>query len=110
MKRSLTKSLKRRIAQSYSAIHENILKEHSRQLTDFSEAAVSITADKLKTYFKRAAFLLVGLFVLVCLCTILTSCNVTRTITNQSQYYQRGDTSVVIQTKTIETYDATKKL
>ena len=38
------------------------------------------------------------------------SCNVTRTITNQSEYYQRGDTSVVIQTKTIETYDASKKL
>ena len=40
----------------------------------------------------------------------LTSCNVTRTITTQSEYYQRGDTSVVIQTKTIETYDASKKL
>lgn len=39
----------------------------------------------------------------------LTSCNVTRTITNESQYFQRGDTSVVIQTKTIETYDATRK-
>jgi cell division protein FtsX len=39
----------------------------------------------------------------------LTSCNVTRTITNESQYFQRGDTSVVIQTKTIETYDANKK-
>jgi hypothetical protein len=39
----------------------------------------------------------------------LTSCNVTRTITTQSQYYQRGDTSCVIQTKTIETYDASKK-
>lgn len=40
----------------------------------------------------------------------LTSCNVTRTITNESQYFQRGDTSVVITTKTIETYDASKKL
>lgn len=39
----------------------------------------------------------------------LQSCNVTRTITNESQYYQRGDTSVMIQTKTIETYDASKK-
>lgn len=39
----------------------------------------------------------------------LTSCNVTRTITNQSEYYQRGDTSVMIQTKTVETYDASKK-
>ena len=40
---------------------------------------------------------------------VMASCNVTRTITNESQYYQRGDTSVVIQTKTIETYDASKK-
>ena len=38
----------------------------------------------------------------------LTSCNVTRTITNESSYLQRGDTSVVIHTKTIETYDAVK--
>ena len=41
---------------------------------------------------------------------VLASCNVTRTITNQSEYYQRGDTSVVIQTKTVETYDASRKL
>ena len=41
---------------------------------------------------------------------LMASCNITRTITNESQYYQRGDTSVVIQTKTIETYDASKKL
>ena len=40
---------------------------------------------------------------------VMASCNVTRTITNQSEFYQRGDTSVVIQTKTIETYDASKK-
>ena len=39
----------------------------------------------------------------------LTSCNVTRTITNESSYVQRGDTNVVIHTKTIETYDASKK-
>ena len=39
----------------------------------------------------------------------LTSCNVTRSVTTQSQYYQRGDTSVVIQTKTIESYDGSKK-
>lgn len=39
----------------------------------------------------------------------LQSCTVTRQITNKSEFYQRGDTSVMIQTKTIETYDATKK-
>ena len=39
----------------------------------------------------------------------LMSCNVTRTVTTKSEYWQKADTSVVIQTKTIETYDATKK-
>ncbi|MBR4565244.1 MAG: hypothetical protein IKO26_12405 [Paludibacteraceae bacterium] len=40
----------------------------------------------------------------------LTGCNVTRTVTTESRYIQRNDTNIVIQTKTIETYDATKKL
>ena len=39
----------------------------------------------------------------------LTSCNVVRTITNRSEFYQRGDTSCQIITKTIESYDATRK-
>ena len=38
----------------------------------------------------------------------LQSCNVVRTITNKSEFYQRGDTSVMIQTKTTESYDASK--
>ena len=40
----------------------------------------------------------------------LQSCNVVRTITNKSEFYQRGDTSVMIQTKTTESYDAKKNL
>ena len=44
------------------------------------------------------------------LAVFLESCNVVRTITNESQYFQRGDTSVVIQTRTVESYDASKKL
>jgi hypothetical protein len=40
----------------------------------------------------------------------LSSCNVTRTVTTRSEAWQKGDTSVVIQTKTVETYDASKKL
>ena len=39
----------------------------------------------------------------------LQSCNVTRTVTTRSEAWQRGDTSVVIQSKTIETYDASRK-
>ena len=40
----------------------------------------------------------------------LSSCNVTRTVTTKSEYWQKADTSVVIQTKTIETYDASRKM
>ena len=39
----------------------------------------------------------------------MCSCNVTRTVTTKSEYWQRGDTSVIIQTKTIEQYDASRK-
>lgn len=52
---------------------------------------------------------LIAVSVVTALSLSLSSCNVTRTITNESQYFQRGDTSVLIQTKTIETYDASKK-
>jgi len=38
----------------------------------------------------------------------LMSCNVTRTVTTTSEYIQRGDTTVVIQSKTIESYDGVK--
>lgn len=54
--------------------------------------------------------LAVGLVALVVSAIVLPSCNVTRTVTTESRYIQRNDTSIVIQTKTVETYDATKKL
>lgn len=49
-----------------------------------------------------------ALVALLAACLGLTSCNVTRTITTQSSSVQRGDTSVIIQTKTIESYNAFK--
>ena len=39
----------------------------------------------------------------------LSSCNVTRTVTPRSEAWQHGDTSVVIQTKTVESYDGSRK-
>ena len=39
----------------------------------------------------------------------LSSCNVTRTVTTRSEAWQRGDTSVVNQTKTVESYDGSRK-
>ena len=53
--------------------------------------------------------ILIGLVVLGAMMA-MTSCNVTRVVTTESQYWQKGDTSVVIQTRTIESYDATKKV
>lgn len=41
--------------------------------------------------------------------TAIISCNMTREVTNRSEYFQKGDTTVTIQTKTIETYNAEKK-
>lgn len=48
--------------------------------------------------------LLFGFIILV-----ISSCNVTRRVTTESSYYQRGDTTCTIVTKTVESYDATKK-
>lgn len=46
--------------------------------------------------------------IIIAVAATIQSCNVSRVVTNESQYFQRGDTAVVIQTKTIETYNAEK--
>lgn len=64
---------------------------------------------KLNKTIKKAIYgVLVSLLALAAAVMGLTSCNVTRTITTESQSLQRGDTSVIIQTKTIESYNAFK--
>lgn len=66
--------------------------------------------EKEKKVFRQSivAALLAGLGVIAAAIG-LTSCNLTRVVSNQSEYFQKGDTSVCITTKTIETYDASKK-
>ena len=60
---------------------------------------------------KKMILRLVGLVVLVVLVGLgMTSCNVTRTVTTKSEYIQENDRSIVIQTRTVESYDASKKL
>lgn len=58
---------------------------------------------------KKVSFNIVVLLVVFAACIALDSCNVTRTVTTQSQYFTKGDTTCTIITKTIESYDATKK-
>ena len=52
--------------------------------------------------------ILIGLVVLGAMMAMV-SCNVTRVVTAESQYWQKGDTSCTIVTKTVESYDASKK-
>lgn len=63
---------------------------------------------KTKKIIKAVATILTALIGAVLAALGLQGCNVTRVITNKSEFTQRGDTAVMIQTKTIETYDAIK--
>ena len=63
----------------------------------------------MKKYIKQ---ILLTLFTALAigLSVLMTACNVTRTITTTSSSVKRGDTTVIIQSKTIESYDASKRL
>ena len=52
----------------------------------------------------KRLFIFAALSLIAAAC-ILNSCNVTRTVTTTAQTVQRGDTTTVIMTKTIESYD-----
>ena len=64
--------------------------------------------DKQKIY-KIVATAVTALLSCLAIALGLQSCNVTRTITTKSEYWQKADTSVIIQTKTIESYDGSRK-
>ena len=50
------------------------------------------------------------LLLLAGVAAIAAACNVTRVVETKSQYFTKGDTTCTIVTKTIESYDASKKL
>ena len=53
---------------------------------------------------KEVVAILVILLILL-IAGILSGCNVTRTVTTKAEYYQRGDTTIQIVTRTTESYD-----
>ena len=55
-----------------------------------------------KQFEVTTILIILMIFILACL---MSSCNVTRTVTTTAQTIQRGDTTTVIMTKTIESYD-----
>ena len=77
---------------------------------------LSLVEQKIATVMSKKQIIKIIVSVLIAALTALgaafglSSCNVVRTVTNRSEFYQRGDTSVTIQTKTIESYDAKKNL
>ena len=62
-----------------------------------------------KEIMKLVIFVLIAALTALAAGLGLSSCNVTRTVTTRSEAWQRGDTSVVIQTKTVESYDGSRK-
>ena len=56
-----------------------------------------------KKQFEVAALIVV--LTIIAIALLLSGCNVTRTVTTTAQTIQKGDTTTVIMTKTIESYD-----
>lgn len=73
-------------------------KKYWEKMTDQQKARIK---DQIKSIITALSIIVATIFG-------LSSCQVTRSITNESSTIQRGDTSIVIQTKTIETYNALK--
>lgn len=63
---------------------------------------------KKENIVKAVAYGLTALASALLIAFGLSSCQVVRTITNEAQSIQKGDTSILIQTKTIESYNAQK--
>ena len=57
---------------------------------------------------KAIKYLAVAVATAIAMALGLTSCNVTRTITTESKSVTKGDTAIIIQSKTIESYNAKK--
>lgn len=65
-------------------------------------------SERAKKIAKAICALLTTLAATIAVIFGLQSCEVVRDVTTSSQYVQRGDTSVIIQTKTIESYTGKK--
>ena len=59
-------------------------------------------------YFSIGIYIALAIATAIAMALGLTSCNVTRTITTESKSVTRDDTAIIIQTKTVESYNAKK--
>ena len=70
---------------------------------------MKLTETQKQRLMKAIKYLALSIATAIAMALGLTSCNVTRTITTESRSITRGDTAIVIQSKTIESYNAVKK-
>ena len=69
---------------------------------------MKLTETQKQRLIKAIKYLARSIATAIAMALGLTSCNVTRTITTESRSLTRGDTAIIIQSKTIESYNATK--
>ena len=69
---------------------------------------MKLTETQKQRLTKAIKYLVLSIATAIAMALGLTSCNVTRTITTESKSLTRGDTAVIIQSKTIESYNARK--
>ena len=69
---------------------------------------MQITETQKQRLMKAIKYLAVAVATAIAMALGLTSCNVTRTITTESKSVTKGDTAIIIQSKTIESYNAKK--
>ena len=69
---------------------------------------MKLTETQKQRLMKAIKYLALSIATAIAMALGLTSCNVTRTITTESRSITRGDTAIVIQSKTIESYNAQK--
>lgn len=64
---------------------------------------------KKENIAKAVAYILTAIATAIGIAFGLSSCQVSRIVTTSAESHQKGDTTLIIQTKTIETYTGTKK-
>ena len=57
----------------------------------------------------KAILIVAAMVFTLAITCLFASCNVTRKVTTEAVYHQKGDTTMQIITKTTEIYDASKK-
>ena len=67
-----------------------------------------LTNTQQQRFLKAIKYLALAIATAIAMALGLTSCNVTRTITTESKSLNKGDTTIIIQVKTVESYNAKK--